>query len=585
MAETPLTLEPQPPIDRVAFVTYETPYTPCGGVAAVMKHLPAATQRAAGKPTIVISPFHHRMRQLSKILPQVERLGNLGVTYLGEVVELQILRYLDDWSWYFLAAEDSRFFAGASHPYDVSDEGIGTGATLKRDALLFGIGVAKALRMLAPGQRYAVMMQDWEAATAAIALHDDPLEHSLRLTLHNSYDCELTDGDLWDFGLHLPTAGPTVLQRVAPLVTPPITTVSRQFATDMTEDTLQCVVTAPHLQGTFHTVGLVGVDNGPFVQQMVPQDLCQQAAAGHWEGLHQWKLQRRVAFVEALQQVGQALQDQQPLPWGTPDRPWGEIPAFLDGFDPHDETPWYVMGGRDDPRQKGYDLASRAVQRFLQDGGDGRFLFFPIPGDEGLLGLSFLRGLAQDEQFNRRVIVFPVRFRDGFLAALQGSTYGLMPSLYEPFGAANEFYLNGTVGIGRATGGIVQQIVPVRDTRAFSEAVRWRVDRWHSAEASPTGFLFREPDGLPSQTDDWQAINAGRYNLEGGQPDRVEQRRHLRVYEEMADQLRLSLFDAADLFRQHRQRYYKMLADGVEHIRQNFNWDRSGQGYLEAYLP
>jgi len=33
-----------------------------------------------------------------------------------------------------------------------------------------------------------------------------------------------------------------------------------------------------------------------------------------------------------------------------------------------------------------------------------------------------------------------------------GATFGVMPSIYEPFGSAVEYMANGTVNIGRATG-------------------------------------------------------------------------------------------------------------------------------------
>ena len=37
-------------------------------------------------------------------------------------------------------------------------------------------------------------------------------------------------------------------------------------------------------------------------------------------------------------------------------------------------------------------------------------------------------------------MVLPFIFVEGYRAALQGAAFGVMPSLYEPFGMANEFY-------------------------------------------------------------------------------------------------------------------------------------------------
>ena len=79
-----------------------------------------------------------------------------------------------------------------------------------------------------------------------------------------------------------------------------------------------------------------------------------------------------------------------------------------------------VMAGRDDSRQKGYDVLARAAELFLERQGKARFLFFPIPGDEGRAGLEFLRELA--EQYPQSVLAFPFLFREGFLGALRGAT-------------------------------------------------------------------------------------------------------------------------------------------------------------------
>src|SRR5262249_22447408 len=196
---------------------------------------------------------------------------------------------------------------------------------------------------------------------------------------------------------------------------------------------------------------------------------------GNVELLAEWKAEHRQRFLGALEKLRSGE-----------DRPvWGNIAQFA-----RDEAPWFVMAGRDDPRQKGYDVLARAAEMFLEKRGQARFLFFPVPGDEGRPGLAFLRKLA--DRFAHSVLVFPFLFREGFLGALRGAAYGVMPSLYEPFGMANEFYLNGTVGIGRATGGIIQQIVPLHSAASYGSQTQRRAERWHAPGAAPTGFLFRE---------------------------------------------------------------------------------------------
>jgi hypothetical protein len=85
-----------------------------------------------------------------------------------------------------------------------------------------------------------------------------------------------------------------------------------------------------------------------------------------------------------------------------------------------------VLAGRDDPRQKGYDVAAAAAAAFLQTPGNdtkAQFLFFPIPGDEGREGLLFLRELA--DAYPANVLVLPFLFREAmsrrFRAARSGS--------------------------------------------------------------------------------------------------------------------------------------------------------------------
>jgi len=570
--------------ERLAVITYETPFAPCGGVAAVVRFLPPALQLASNRATVVVSPYHHLLPRMQALAGRMERLGTVSVRYREQTISVQVLRYLDQTSWIFLLPDDDRYFAGQRHPYDVfrPDTSIVPGANpLLRDSLLFGIAAVKALHILAPGDKWTLLLQDWEAATAALPLAGRATSHQCWLTLHNSYDCHTDDEDLLDFGLD-PAVRPgrSVLQRVQSVVGSPLLTVSRQFGLELTEDLQQRLVLAPHLQTTFVEKGLSGIDNGPFVKLAVPADVLQTARAGNLEALHAWKVQRREALGKALQELQRDIASGKNLPWGTTEPPWGHLDRFVQHFQADDGTPWFVMGGRDDSRQKGYDLAAQAAQQYLATGGKGRFLFFPMPSDEGHAGLKFLQELAEREPYGERVLIFPFFYPPGYMAAMQGATFGLMPSLYEPFGAANEFYLNGTVGIGRATGGIVQQIVPWKRCESHNLFVSRRAKAWHADSAPPTGLLFREPDLLETAEDDWHGINEGAYNLQGGHPNRVTQRRQFPLFEAMAHALGRALDDASRLYQHERKLYYQMLLAGIDHIQTTFSWERAAQEYL-----
>jgi glycogen synthase len=540
---------------NIAFISYETPFAPCGGIAAVMGRLPAKVQAASHVESIVVTPFHHQIEKMASLGRSFE--GSFGVTVADRTVVFHIYRHDLKLPYYFLLPEDRRYFAGRRHPYDVS------GDDLLRDALLFGAALPRALHIINPGKRWTLFLQDWEAATAVLATADMPGRPRSFVTLHNSYDCTVTNGHLEYLGINPDCCpGGTILQRALPLTELPVFTVSEQFAHDLTEDVLQTQVMAPQLQLTLKP-RLIGIANGPFADQAVEARLLADADAGNFAPLAEWKASHRQSFLKALTNLRPG--DDQPL--------WGDVSWFE-----QDDAPWLIMAGRDDPRQKGYDVLARAAELFLEEEGQARFLFFPIPGDEGLPGLGFLKKLA--ERFPQSVLVFPFLFREGFLGGLRGATWGVMPSLYEPFGMANEFYLNGTPCIGRATGGIIQQIVPLGTAASSGRQVIDRADRWHAAGAAPTGLLFHESDGLPSETDDWRAINAANYRRNGSGPDRVEERSAYPLFQSMANELHQALVDAVNLAHNQPADYFRLLTAGIRHIGENFSWNRAALEYV-----
>jgi glycogen synthase len=542
---------------KIVFMTYETCYAPCGGIQAVMNHLPAAVVEAARMPAFIVTPYHHRIARTASLKPQA--IATMQVPYGKLNLTVDILLKSDPIPVYFIRPQEKSFFAGKRHPYDVDTSG--ANSRLLYDAMLFGASAAKALSLIAPNSEFTLMMQDWEAATAALfARPGEKCRHFL--TMHNSYDSPLSDEVLIEFGLDPRLyPGETVLQRVLPRAQPPVFTVSDQFAVDLISDPLQKTVMAPHLQEELGT-RLVGVCNGPFVDLKLPTTMIKKASR-NYKLLETWKSEQKAAALEALAEV--KVTEQTPV--------WGNPKQFRE-----EDAPWFVFAGRDDSRQKGYDVAVAAIREFLAIGGHGQFLFFPIPGDEGLKGLSWLADLATEYPTN--VIAFPFIWREGFSASLSGAAYGVMPSLYEPFGMASEFYLNGTIGIARATGGLIQQISPLRELDSYTSAAARLVKQWHNPTSKPTGLLFREPDDLPSESDDWRAINAAAYNSSGACLNRVSERMKLPLFKEMVIALTKCLIDASELYKNRPELYYQMLLAGIKHSQAAFSWKKSAEGYL-----
>ncbi|MCA9450121.1 MAG: glycogen/starch synthase, partial [Candidatus Omnitrophica bacterium] len=455
-------------------VTYETPFAPCGGIAAVLKYLPSAFARlSAGNRVCVLTPYHSRLERTSGL--ETDEIARFEIDLPDSSLGVRLLLYKEEGvDWFFLAPDQTDIFAGKKHPYAV-------GPNLLRDSLLFGRMAARALHLIDRHAHWKLFLQDWEAATMALALaKEESPSCACYLVLHNSYDEQASDQSLERAGLN-PTfyPGESVLLRAIPKVDSPLITVSRQFAADLVTELWQREIIAPHLQTHFKD-NLIGVSNGPFAELAITEKTMTAARAGQFGPLKRWKTARRKKFLESLSKLRST--DERPV--------WGSPKEFKGG-----KEAWYVMAGRDDPRQKGYEIAALAIERYLKERqGPEKFLLFPIPGEEGIEGLSFLKDLA--ESFPENILVFPFLFREGFQAALEGSTYGLMPSLYEPFGMANEFYLHGTVAIGRATGGILEQVISVpggeRDEE-LNRLIESAAERgWYGEEPEPTGFLYRE---------------------------------------------------------------------------------------------
>lgn len=554
---------------KIAFVAYETPFAPGGGIAAVLNFLPAALKKTSGLPTYVITPFHRHITKTTEMFPEMTKVATIKVIYNGSSFPVDILQLSKDVNWIFLLANEAHnveipFFDGRRHPYDVEKQNGDVAPTLLRDSLFFGKATASAIQAMDSKSSWTFLLQDWEAATTCL-FASTMIESGFQkpfLTLHNCYDTSVPDEILDKFGIDSSDfPGHTVLQRALPLVQKTIFTVSEQFALDISNEVLQAQILAPHLESELSS-RLKGINNGTFTKLSVPDKVLKSRKKEKFRSFKEWKYQNRNRALEAIKEF---------MP--SEDKPiWGDKDRFV-----NDDIPWIVMAGRDDSRQKGYDLACFAIEKYLTLYREACFLFFPIPGEEGLPGIKFLQELAN--RFPENVIAFPFLFREGYFAILQGATYGLMPSFYEPFGMANEFYLKGAACIGRATGGILQQVVPYRQVSSFSASVEKRSARWHEHTSNPTGFLFREEDNILSELDDWQVINSADYDSASGSPNRLGQRQELALFQSMATALTSCLQDAINLYVDQPETYYKFLSDGIDFISKGFTWQRAAQTY------
>ena len=549
----------------IVFVTFESQFAPLGGLAAVMRALPQAVAQATDDACLMITPFFkHIVRCDSQRLSGIQPTGHkFFVSFDGTDHEVTLLRHVDDegFTTYLLDAE--AFFnapcdckrppspSAPCNPYvnpDNPDQ-------LLWDALFFSAAVPKALVALGETEKVILHLQDWQTASVALMIKREPqIETSVcTLTLHNPYDRPLGEGDLGKITRD-DRAGSTVLEKMLPFLDLPICTVSKNFAMELVKDPLFVDVYTTHLQEIFERHPIVGVDNGAFAVRDFPAEAVGAAQSGDYGPLLQEKQRRRGELVRVLR----AYQPEEA--WGTLDN--------LESF----EGPIFVMFGRDDPRQKGYDLAAAAIRRVPR--GKAKYVFTPIPGEEGLEGLQFLKKLAEERA--GEVKVFPFRMAKGYAELIRGSSYLLMSSLYEPFGGATEGYAVGTPVVARATGGLVQQVVP-HASRCWGKMV---YNRFHALRALPTGFLFREPR-LPwdQLVAGWQALVACDY---APGSDRVEARLGIPLFEAMVEAAALTLEDAAELYTYDPKGYAQMILRGFAMLK-IFSWDRAAREYLKVY--
>ena len=580
----------------VVFVAFESEYAAYGGLGAVMRTLPAEMAAADGAlPSIVLAPFFTNITDLDALKKKgkVERfttrlsfsMAVRGVAHTVDVIEVVASSGVRT---FLLGAEG--FFTAPTNPYvnpcdparllDPYRNPINPD-TLTEDALFFCAAVPTALVELhregaVASDDLILHLQDWETACVAHALivtQTAPEIDSIRcvLTLHNPYDRYLSPSQSSranDLMVHLGLNHDNVLAQAIPLVEQTLSTVSKNFADELTTDPLHTSAFAPHLQPHLAAKTLAGIDNGLFGTLAFPfsKKALNHAKKGNFKTIQQEKWARR-------ENLGAVLDAYQRNLAANPDGPqgWGDD---LDLSDP--TVPVFLILGRDDPRQKGFDVIAEAIRSIPE--GAGRYIFTPMPGDEGLAGLHFLEDLAASRP--GEVNVFPFRLSlEAFQALQKGSSFMVMGSLYEPFGAANEAYLAGMPVVARATGGLVQQVAPYPNDTYLSLHGGWLASRYHSPDSKPTGFLFREPKLPPLiEAQGWRVIVDCAYWTHNPKGDRIADRKGTLLFDAMVASAAQAIGAAIDFYTSDQAGYAEMIYRGFELLDQ-FNWTRAIDDY------
>jgi glycogen synthase len=536
-----------PSTATIVYCVYENPFAVSGGIFAVARHYSKALV-TGGRNAIVLSPFHSKLKSGPK--EALKCLGSCVVPFGSDRIDVDVLEHrVGDVRWILFRAKG--FFEasggmGGVDPYVHEDAD-----ALLTDSLFASAAIPHVLAKLKMDSNLIVHVQDWELAATALTVKLALLDQRLKsaavvLTSHNPYDRDLSSQDLARLTTrdYLGSSAPTtVYQYFMPLVDAPVTTVSDVFAKDLTSDPLQTEYFADHLQAIFSDRNVIGVDNGLFLSAKSPfsENAIAEATAGRPSSILAEKEKFRTAMLGELE----AYEDE---------RIYGGLTGHDGGAlsDLPADIPVFMMFGRLDPGQKGFDVLARAIEALPP--GRCRFVLTPIVPNETAFS-DDLKQLADRRAGD--VAVYPFRMQQGYMEAMAGATFAVLPSLYEPFGAATEPYLMGTPVIGRATGGLCQQVAD-----------------WHADPDNATGFTYREtPPDKSTVAADWKTIQRAKTPLA---------RFSSPLYGAMVASLAATLASAAELYRCDKDSYGKMLANLFEKSHA-FSWERAMSEYQRVY--
>jgi glycogen synthase len=532
----------------VALLAFENRFASLGGLAPVMNYLPRQLMKM-GERIISLSPFHFRHPAMMAALREgvFERLfvkvpfrlaGYEGVVSCHRDRDAVLPTY-------YLEIPDC--FGAGENPYSYRSTG-----SLLEDALVFAAAVPFACVKLGFTENVLFHAHEWETALIAVTSRIARCIRGTRtmLTLHNSFDCGMPlEKKKRFFGHDLP--GDTVLQCAAPLLNGPLVTVSTPFARELSHDPLQRIFFADHLQTVFSQNPPLGIENGIFGAASPP--FTPAALAESRDGSHEKLLTRKQSFRRRFLKIMERGRDARSI---------GRL--TIDNEDT--STPVFIMTGRLDLMQKGFDVMFTAFERLKR--GRAKLLFCP----SGTLGksdrdLKFFKTIAARCAGDIEIWPFKIP-RRAYDLFLKGSSFLLMPSLYEPFGSANEGLLSGTPVVARATGGLWVQVNSATPVSVPQFYGRLKLD---GRQEFPTGILFREKYPDEKAKKEWRRL------LEFPPAQRLQ----VPLFVSIVRSAEAALINAVTIFGR-RDDYARLIVNGLEEVRK-LSWERAAEKYVKVY--
>lgn len=537
----------------VVIAAFENTYAYLGGLAAVTRYLPRYLKKH-GERIIFISPLYKKIPAVKQAIASGEIIKKIsGIpcklgTFQGLAACYQ--QNHSDYPIYYLDCDG--FFTAGHDPYTYADK---TG--LLFDALVFSCAVPFILKALNLNRDIIIHTHDWETALIALSTKIAVIKGILDsvksvLTLHNSYDEGLPDGVL-EYFLGKPSLRRSVLQTSIPLLDGPLTTVSEQFAAELMHDPLQREVFADHLQHSFSMNAPIGIGNGPFksFRSIINKKILAETNQGKWQLLNSRKIQMRRKLLALLSHSKDT-----------------RIIGKLTFKKEQDTIPLFFMSGRFDIMQKGFDVIFHAFKRVRM--GSAKLIFSPSNVSNGTdSAYTFFSRYTSECEGDITVWPFIIP-REIYRYFISGSSYLVMPSFYEPFGAATEGFVNGTPVIARATGGLWDQIVSVLPCTvppyyaSYSKTTRDRA-------MPPCGILYHEEYAGVDIGKEWRSIFSSL-------PDK---RMSSKLYSSMVDAAYEAIKAAIEIF-QDTERYNQLIENGRYSL-ERFSWDDVAEKYRRIY--
>ncbi len=538
----------------VVIVACENTYAYLGGLAAVTRYLPHYLVKS-GERVIFISPFYKNIPAVK----QAYAAGEIKEIFSDQPCELAGFRgaitcyQMDNTEYISYYIDIEKYFEADHNPYNYYDK-----TKLTDDALAFCCAVPFVLQRLNLSENILVHTHDWETAPAALSMKISVLKNILKsvktvLTLHNSYDAPLPEGTL-EYYLGKKSHGRTVLQTCIPLLDGPLTTVSEPFAYELMHDPLQTGVFADHLQTCFSMNPPVGIGNGLFKtpKRIFTKKILAEANQGEWQPIDKKKNSLRRKLTALLS--------------GTIDeRIIGSL-SFMKG---KKQVPIFFMSGRFDTMQKGYDVIFHAFKRLKR--GSAKLIFSPSnpPATEKDPNYVFFTNCTHEYEGDITIWPFIIP-REVYQYFISGSSYLLMPSFYEPFGAATEGFINGTPVVARGTGGLWDQVTSASPFAIPSYYSSFLND-YMNDNRHPSGILYHEEYEGAYPGDEWRTVFSFF----------PEERMASKLYCSMVDAAVGALSTAIDVFH-NKKRYTQLIINGLRSL-ERFRWDDAVEKYRRIY--